>query len=64
MSKLEFKQLVKRYTPQSITINKADLAQLESIARSRTEPAGRVERQRTVIAHANVAAGATPAFHD
>lgn len=34
-----------------LTINKADLAQLESIARSRTEPAGRVERSRIVLAY-------------
>lgn len=34
-----------------LTINKADLAQLESIARSRTEPAGRVERSRILLAY-------------
>jgi transposase len=34
-----------------LTINKADLTQLESIARSRTEPAGRVERSRIVLAY-------------
>jgi transposase len=34
-----------------LTISKADLAQLESIARSRTEPAGRVERSRIVLAY-------------
>lgn len=35
----------------NLTINKPDLAQLESIARSRTEPAGRVERSRIVLAY-------------
>ncbi|MGH6801429.1 MAG: IS630 family transposase [Methylocella sp.] len=34
-----------------LTINRADLAQLESIARSRTEPAGRVERSRILLAY-------------
>jgi len=34
-----------------LTINKADLAQLESIARSRTEAAGRVERSRILLAY-------------
>src|SRR5665213_3431839 len=34
-----------------LTINKADLARLESIARSRTEPAGRVERSRILLAY-------------
>jgi transposase len=34
-----------------LTINKVDLAQLESIARSRTEPAGRVERSRILLAY-------------
>ena len=34
-----------------LTINKADLAQLESIARSRTEAAGRVERSRILMAY-------------
>ena len=34
-----------------LTINKADLAQLEAIARSRTEPAGRVERSRILLAY-------------
>ena len=34
-----------------LTINKADLAQLKSIARSRTEPAGRVERSRILLAY-------------
>ena len=34
-----------------LTINKMDLAQLESIARSRTEPAGRVERSRILLAY-------------
>jgi hypothetical protein len=34
-----------------LTINKADLAQLESIARLRTEPAGRVERSRILLAY-------------
>ena len=34
-----------------LTIDKADLAQLESIARSRTEPAGRVERSRILLAY-------------
>jgi transposase len=34
-----------------LTINKADLAKLESIARSRTEPAGRVERSRILLAY-------------
>lgn len=34
-----------------LTINKVDLAQLESIARSRTEPAGRVERSRVLLAY-------------
>jgi len=34
-----------------LTINKTDLAQLESIARSRTEPAGRVERSRILLAY-------------
>ena len=34
-----------------LTINKADLAQLESISRSRTEPAGRVERSRILLAY-------------
>ena len=34
-----------------LTISKADLAQLESIARSRTEPAGRVERSRILLAY-------------
>ena len=37
--------------PIKLTINKADLAQLESIARSRTEPAGRVERARILLAY-------------
>ena len=37
--------------PIKLTINKADLAQLESIARSRTEPAGRVERSRILLAY-------------
>jgi transposase len=41
-----------------LTINKADLAQLESIARSRTEPAGRVERSRIVLAYRQ-----TPSFY-
>ena len=36
-----------------LTIDKADLAQLESIARSRTEPAGRVERSRILLAYTN-----------
>jgi transposase len=34
-----------------LTIKKADLAQLASIARSRTEPAGRVERARILLAY-------------
>ena len=34
-----------------LTFNKADLAQLESIARSRTEAAGRVERSRILLAY-------------
>jgi len=34
-----------------LSIGKADLAQLESIARSRTEPAGRVERSRMLLAY-------------
>jgi transposase len=34
-----------------LTINKVDLAQLVSIARSRTEPAGRVERSRILLAY-------------
>jgi len=34
-----------------LTINKADLAQLWSIARSRTEAAGRVERSRILLAY-------------
>jgi len=34
-----------------LTINQADLAQLESIARSRTAPAGRVERSRILLAY-------------
>ena len=34
-----------------LTIKKADLAQLKSIARSRTEPAGRVERSRMLLAY-------------
>jgi transposase len=34
-----------------LKINQADLAQLESIARSRTEPAGRVERSRILLAY-------------
>jgi len=34
-----------------LSISKADLAQLESIARSRTEPAGRVERSRMLLAY-------------
>src|SRR5260221_605214 len=34
-----------------LTINQAHLAQLESIARSRTEPAGRVERSRILLAY-------------
>ena len=34
-----------------LTINKADLAQLDFIARSRTEPAGRVERSRILLAY-------------
>jgi len=34
-----------------LTINKTDLAQLESIARSRTEAAGRVERSRILLAY-------------
>ena len=34
-----------------LTINKADLVQIESIARSRTEPAGRVERSRILLAY-------------
>jgi transposase len=41
-----------------LTINKADLAQLASIARSRTEPAGRVERSRIVLAYRQ-----TPSFY-
>ena len=34
-----------------LTIKKADLAKLASIARSRTEPAGRVERARILLAY-------------
>ena len=34
-----------------LSIGKADLAQLESIARSRTEPAGRVERSQMLLAY-------------
>src|SRR5574341_1304936 len=34
-----------------LSIGKADLAQLGSIARSRTEPAGRVERSRMLLAY-------------
>jgi transposase len=34
-----------------LSIGKADLAQLESITRSRTEPAGRVERSRMLLAY-------------
>ena len=34
-----------------LTIRKADLAELTSIARSRTEPAGRVERARILLAY-------------
>ena len=34
-----------------LTIKKADLAELTSIARSRTEPAGRVERARILLAY-------------
>jgi transposase len=34
-----------------LTIKKADLAELASIARSRTEPAGRVERARILLAY-------------
>jgi transposase len=34
-----------------LTIKKADLAELASIARSRTEPAGRVERARMLLAY-------------
>jgi transposase len=34
-----------------LSIGKADLAELESIARSRTEPAGRVERARVLLAY-------------
>ncbi len=34
-----------------LPIGKADLAELESIARSRTEPAGRVERARVRLAY-------------
>ena len=37
--------------PIKLTINKADLAQIELIARSRTEPAGRVERSRILLAY-------------
>ena len=33
------------------TIGKADLPELESIARSRTEPVGRVERARVLLAY-------------
>ncbi len=33
------------------TIGKADLSELESIARSRTEPVGRVERARVLLAY-------------
>src|SRR6266849_4991467 len=33
------------------TIGKADLSELESIARSRTEPVGRVERARALLAY-------------
>ena len=50
-----------------LTINKADLAQLESIARSRTEPAGRVERSRILLAYRQVpsfyAVGQTMGLH-
>jgi transposase len=41
-----------------LTINKADLAQIGSIARSRTEPAGRVERSRILLAYRQ-----DPSFH-
>ena len=34
-----------------LTIKKADLTELASIARSRTEPAGRVERARILLAY-------------
>jgi len=34
-----------------LSIGKAELAQLESIARSRTDPAGRVERSRMLLAY-------------
>ncbi len=34
-----------------LSIRKADLAELRTIARSRTEPAGRVERARTLLAY-------------
>src|SRR5260370_27193060 len=33
------------------TVGKADLSELESIARSRTEPVGRVERARVLLAY-------------
>jgi len=36
------------------TIGKADLSELESIARSRTEPVGRVERARVLLAYRQV----------
>jgi len=34
-----------------VSIGEADLARLETIARSRTEPAGRVERARILLAY-------------
>ncbi|HEV2040173.1 MAG TPA: hypothetical protein VGT81_09030, partial [Casimicrobiaceae bacterium] len=49
------------YAPRrmiELTIGEEDLAQLMSIARSRTEPASRVERARMLLAYRD-----TPSFY-
>src|SRR5450631_2517864 len=45
------------------TIGRADLSELESIARSRTEPVGRVERARVLLAYRFIAVGQALGMH-